>query len=131
MRKKQSTFLYNISCLIQHAFAIGIELTLGEGFRTQSQQLLYYHGYDVVPVAGGIALSKTRKLSKTLNSKHADRLAIDLNFFVDGKLTYDFDTVKAIGDYWESLHPDNVWGGDFNKNDIADGFVDTPHFEMR
>ena len=26
---------------------------------------------------------------------------------------------------------DNRWGGDFNKNGVEDGFIDTPHFEMQ
>ena len=71
----------------------------------------------------GLKLVKSRKLSKTLRSLHADRLAIDFNFFIKGELTYDYDLIKPLGDYWESLDPNNKWGGNWH-------YQDTPHFQM-
>ena len=133
LSERQQIFTYNISCLIQYAFDIHqIRLTFGEAHRTWSQILLNYFGYT--KERGGILgikLVKGRKLNYTLWGLHCDRLAVDFNFFINGKLTYDFDDIKPLGDYWESLHPDNRWGGDFNQDDIENGFVDTPHFEMR
>lgn len=114
LSKHQQTFTQNVAKLIFFACGLGIELTMGEAYRTKEQQEIYV---------------RTGK-SKTMNSNHLRRLAIDFNFFINGKLTYDFDKVKPLGDYWESLHPANRWGGDFNQNDKEDGFVDTPHFEM-
>ncbi len=132
LSEKQRIFTFNIACLIHYAYSIDIELTFGEAHRTQSQILLNYFGYEIVKGGVlGIKLQKSRKLSRTLLSKHADRLAVDFNFFINGKLTYDYYKLTALGTYWESLHQDNVWGGDFNKNGVKDGFVDTPHFEMR
>ena len=132
LSEKQQIFTRNIGCLIQYATELEIGLTFGEAYRTQSQILLNFFGYEVVKGGVlGIKLQKSRKLSKTLLSRHADRLAVDFNFFINGKLTYDFHKAVALGKYWESLHPNNVWGGDFNKNGIEDGFVDTPHFEMK
>lgn len=133
LSEKQQIFTYNISCLIQYAFDMcGIRLTFGEAHRTWSQILLNYFGYRIERAGFiGIKLVKSKKLSRTLHSLHGDRLAVDFNFFIDGKLTYDFDKIKPLGDYWESLHPKNRWGGDFNQDDIENGFVDTPHFEMR
>lgn len=114
LSKQQRIFTLNISKLITYAYLNGIELTFGEAYRTKEQQAIYV---------------KTGK-SKTMNSNHLRRLAVDFNFFINGSLTYDFNAVKKLGDYWETLHPANRWGGDFNKNNIKDGFVDTPHFEM-
>lgn len=133
LSRKQREFTYHIGCLIHYSYDIcGIELTLGEAHRTYSQVLLNYFGYEVQRGGVlGIKLVKARKLSRTLRSKHQDRLAVDFNYFIQDKLTYDFSKIKILGDYWESLHPDNVWGGDFNKDGIANGFVDTPHFERR
>lgn len=132
LSERQRIFTRNVGCLIEYAYSIGIELTFGEAHRTTSQGLLNYHGYEVRPSRdGGIELLKSRKLSNTLQSLHLDRLAVDFNFFIEGKLTYDFEKVKPLGDYWESLHPKNRWGGDFNGNDKPDGFIDTPHFEMQ
>lgn len=122
---KQRVFTRNIGRLIEFAFSVGIELTMGEAFRTKSQMLLNFYGYVVKEVRDTITLVKSRKLSNTKNSKHGSRLAQDFNFFIDGQLTYDKEKLQILGDYWESLHPDNRWGGNFKS------FLDTPHFEMR
>jgi hypothetical protein len=111
---KQQIFTENVGKLIDYAYENGIGLTFGEAYRTRAQQQIYVN----------------QGKSKTMNSKHLRRLAVDFNFFIDGNLTYDFEDVKCLGDYWESLHPSNRWGGDWNNNEIADGFIDTPHFEM-
>ncbi|BFP39482.1 M15 family metallopeptidase [Flavobacteriaceae bacterium GF1] len=133
LRERQHIFTYNVACLIHYAFdSCNIKLTFGEVHRTWSQVLLNYFGYKIEKGGLlGIKLVKSRRLSRTLRSLHQDRLAVDFNFFIDGQLTYDFDKIKPLGDYWETLHPDNRWGGDFNQDDIKNGFVDVPHFEMR
>jgi hypothetical protein len=111
----QRIFTRNIGCLIEYAYTIGIELTFGHAWRSLEEQKRL----------------KAEGKSQTLNSKHLDRLAVDFNFFINGNLTYRYEDVKPLGDYWVSLHDKNRWGGDFNKNGIADGFMDTPHFEMQ
>lgn len=131
LSQHQRIFTKHIGMLIAFAYANGIELTFGEAHRTNSQILLNFFGYEVVRSGNGIALKKSKKLSRTLLSVHADRLAVDFNFFINGQLTYAFEDTKILGDYWESLDSLNRWGGDFNKNGIADGFVDTPHFERK
>ncbi len=103
---RQWTFLQNISKLIQEAQRLNIKLTGGELYRTQYQQERY------------VATGK----SKTMHSKHLSRLAMDFNFFVDGRLTYELEDVKELGRYWESLSPTNQ-AGMFWK------FRDTPHFQ--
>ncbi|WP_166964615.1 M15 family metallopeptidase [Yeosuana marina] len=114
LSEQQRIFTRNIAKLIVFAYQHGLELTFGEAYRTNEQQLLYV---------------QTGK-SKTMNSNHLRRLAVDFNVFVNGNLTYDWATIKPLGDYWKTLHPLNRWGGDWNKNDIKDGFIDSPHFEM-
>lgn len=104
--KEQNKFLLDVAELIQYADNIGIVLTGGELFRTKEQQSIYVN---------------TGK-SKTFNSKHLKRLAIDFNFFIDGFLTYDKEKLQALGDFWECLDKKNRWGGNWK-------FVDTPHFE--
>lgn len=132
LSERQRIFTKNIAELICHAYGLGIEMTFGEAFRTNDQVLLNFYGYEVRKMQTGntLYLKKREATSKTLNSRHQDRLAVDFNFFIDGRLTYDFDRIKPLGDFWVSLHPDNRWGGDFNKNGTRDGFVDVPHFEM-
>lgn len=103
---KQWIFLQDVAKLIIKAIELDIKLTAGEVYRTMYQQRKYI---------------KDGK-SKTLKSKHLSRLAIDLNFFVDGKLTYDIDKVRKLGEFWESLRPTNQ-AGMFWK------FKDFPHFQ--
>ncbi len=87
--------------------------TLGESFRTTAMQEIY--------VKNG--------LSKTLDSNHPKRLAQDLNFFIKGILTYKKEDLQRYGDFWESLSPENRWGGNFPKWFPGSDFIDTPHFE--
>jgi peptidoglycan L-alanyl-D-glutamate endopeptidase CwlK len=106
MVDEQFAFLQDVAKLIQYAASLGLKVTGGELYRTVEQQAIYI---------------KTGR-SKTMKSKHLDRLAIDLNFFKDGKLTYD---VPEVGRYWESLSSKNS-AGMFWKS-----FKDAPHFERR
>ena len=111
----QRIFTRNIAKLIVYAYQNGFELTFGEAKRTREQQLIYV---------------QTGR-SQTMNSQHLKRLAVDFNVFINGNWNQDWELIKPLGDYWESLHPKNRWGGDFNNNEIKDGFIDTPHFEMK
>lgn len=103
---EQAAFLLDLTKLIHKATELGFVVTAGELFRTPEQQAIYV---------------KTGR-SKTMNSLHLQRRAVDLNFFVDGKLTYDKATLAPLGAFWESLHPLNSWGGNGVK------LVDAPHF---
>lgn len=103
---EQAAFLLDVCKLIQFATERGYVVTGGELWRPVEMQQIYV---------------QTGR-SKTMKSKHIDRLAIDLNFFKDGKLTYATDDV---GRYWESLSPKNS-AGMFWKS-----FKDGPHFERR
>ena len=103
---EQAAFLLDLTKLIHKATELGFVVTAGELFRTPEQQQIYV---------------KTGR-SKTMNSLHLQRRAVDLNFFVDGKLTYDKAILAPLGAFWESLHPLNSWGGNGVK------LVDTPHF---
>ena len=115
LSEKQQLFSLNIAKLIKYAQIMGFGLTFGHAWRSaEEQQRLLDQG-----------------LTKTLESLHLSRLAVDFNVFVNGRLCLDWSQIKFLGDYWESLHPDNRWGGDWNNNEIKDGFIDCPHFEMK
>lgn len=104
----QAEFLIAATKLIQHATNLGFQVTGGELYRTREQQEIYIR----------------QGLSKTMNSFHLQRLAIDLNFFWQNQLTYDLVLLRPVGEFWESLHP-NHRAGMFWK------FKDVPHFERR
>lgn len=107
LRKKQTLFLNNVAKLISWANNNGYELTAGELWRTDQQQAIY----------------RKEGLSKATRSKHQDRLAIDLNLFLNGVYQSKKEAYKPLADYWKSLHPDNVAGYDWGW--------DANHFEMK
>ena len=107
LSEKQGIFLLNVSKLIQWVDAQGWWATGGELLRTKEQLEIYF---------------KQGK-SKTMNSKHRSKLAIDLNLFIDGEYQTDNESYKPLAEYWKSLHPDNVAGYDWGW--------DANHFEMK
>ena len=105
LSEKQRSFTLMVADLICWSYDKGIELTFGEAWRTKEQQELYL---------------KSGK-SKTLNSKHLNRLAVDLNVFIKGEYRTDKPSYEAMGTYWKSLNTENRWGGDWGW--------DANHFE--
>lgn len=102
--------------LIRQAYAGGYELSFGEAFRTEEQQMLH--------VRSG--------RSRTMNSAHRERLAIDLNLFKDGKYLADGSLYRPLGQMWEALG--GRWGGRFGVEPSEYGVKtgwDANHFEYR
>lgn len=115
--RTQAEFLLDVCKLVARATELGFVVTIGEGYRTVEQQAIYV---------------KTGR-SKTMDSQHMKRLAIDLNFFRDGVLVQTRDQLKPLGDWWEALNPKNRWGGNW-RGLVDQGkshFVDCPHFERQ
>lgn len=106
---EQAAFLKDVCLLLNKADALGFVVTAGELFRTAEQQQIY--------VKSG--------RSKTMNSNHLRRCAIDLNFFKDGALIYDIKVLTPLGEFWKTLNPKNDWGGFWLS------FKDVPHFERK
>lgn len=109
--------MHNFGKLIIFAYQNGYEMTAGELLRTEEMQKIYFN----------------TGRSKTTNSRHLVKLAADINLFKNGQLLSKPIDYKPLGDYWESLHPDNVWGGDWDRDDnlAEETFKDPYHFEMR
>lgn len=105
LRQHQSAFIKDLAKLINFAFENGFELTAGELFRSPEQQSIYV---------------KTGR-SKTMNSLHLQRLAVDFNIFKNGKIVGKKES-EPLGAYWESLDTLNSWGGNGLK------ILDCPHF---
>jgi hypothetical protein len=127
----QWEFLQDMTKLVMYAAIHGFKLTLGEGFRPQSMQNLYFTGNEVRLIGTKAVLSPAPILTKTLTSRHGQRLAIDFNIFKDidesgNKILLSSDAAKLehaqiLGDYWNSLNEFNISG--FNWK------WDTSHFE--
>jgi len=107
LSQEQQIFSQQIALLIIRANSMGVNLTFGEAWRTKEQQAIYV---------------KEGK-SKTMDSNHLRRLAVDFNFFIEGKLYYRHPMISELGNYWESLDRLNRWGGHFSY------FYDGAHFE--
>lgn len=103
----QKIFAQNVALLIQEINKRGYSCTLGEVYRTEEQ-----------------AKINQKKGIGILDSLHRDRLAIDLNLFSPtGVYLTDSRYYEPFGLWWESIHPQNQWGG---KWKIKDG----NHFQM-
>lgn len=101
---EQHEFLQDVALLIQRAVALGYVVTGGELYRTAEQEQ-----WDVA-----------HGLSRTENSAHLRRLAIDLNVFSSEGVGA---TAADLGSYWKALDSHNRWGGDFTT------LRDYGHFE--
>lgn len=95
--QKQRLFTKYVPRLIDKAYELGYEVTLGDAFRDPR-----VHGEMGVKKGYGHA-----------SSNHKQKLAIDLNLFKDGKYLADTEYHKELGEFWESLHPLARWGGRF------------------
>ncbi len=123
--RKQDIFLTNIAFLVLFAkFGIkkdlilkviannnckppaNYKLTGGELWRSQIMQDYYYN----------------TGASKTKNSKHQERTALDINVFIDDIYRTDKEAYKHLAEYWKTLDPNNVSGFDWNW--------DINHFQM-
>jgi hypothetical protein len=110
LSERQQIFTKNVSKLITHIFFSGYACTFGEAYRTPEMAEIY--------ASRGVGIK---------NSLHCKRLAIDLNLFFDGKYLPSSDSHALFGEYWESLHPANHWGGRFgdgNHYSMMDGTTD-------
>ena len=92
--EKQRIFTHNVALLICHAYALGYQLSFGN----------------------------TTAPTSLPTSLHPKRLAIDLNLFKkDAAGRWRYQTAsgshKELGEFWEAIHPMNVWGGRWGKRD--------------
>lgn len=119
---KRALLADDLAALREYAKTLGLKTAIDEVKRTMEQQALYIK-------AGR---------SKTTNSMHLKGLAVDLVVYGPkgyvGLLPADeaWWTMKPLGLFWESLRPENRWGGNFDKDwGRKDPWIDTPHFEQR
>lgn len=116
---RQCAFTHALAKLILRAEELGYAIKIQELNRTIEQQQAY--------VAGG--------LSKTMDSRHLDKLAADLVLFKGGVPIMSGEAFRPLGEYWETLG--GRWGGRFGLEDqpkeIQDAKLgwDVVHFEYK
>jgi hypothetical protein len=96
LRQKQSAFAIHVARLILKAHELGFEVTLGEAWRSPEE---------------------ARRLAGTgagiITSLHTQKLAIDLNLFIDGVYQASSEAHRPLGEWWEQQHELARWGGRF------------------
>lgn len=97
IREKQTRFAKLVPRLIDKAFALGYEVTIGDAFRDPR-------------VHGEMGVKKGYGHYK---SCHKLKLAIDLNLYKDGVYLSKTSDHKKLGEWWESQDPLCRWGGRF------------------
>lgn len=117
---EQNKFLLDFCLLILYATRIGFVVTAGELMRPIEMQKIYFD----------------TGRSKTMRSKHLDKMAGDLNIFRNGIYINGLSGEKAekiirpLGKFWESLDKKNRWGGNFDMDwSKVDPWKDIGHFE--
>ena len=90
LREKQSKFVWMVGQLITYAHTLGYELTFGHATRCQD-----------CPTGH-------------VKSLHKERLAIDLNLFIDGEYQRGSRGHEILHHFWESLGGSPMIPGDAN-----------------
>ena len=96
LRQKQSRFALMVAALINKAYEMGYEVTLGDAYRDPR-------------AFGNVGEVKAYGQAQ---SCHKLRLAIDLNLFKDGKFLEGTEAHRPLGEWWESQG--GAWCGRFD-----------------
>lgn len=98
LREKQTKFAYMLGEFLLWCAAEGHQVTLGEVWRPW-----------------WVAEEYARRGSGIVHSLHPYRLAVDINYFIDGKYQRSTKAYTVLGEKWESMG--GTWGGRFKKAD--------------
>lgn len=93
---KQQLFAQLAARLIQHAAALGYQVTLGEAWRSNAEAMRL--------AAQGLGIER---------SLHCQRLAIDLQLFKGSTWLKASEDYTPLGEWWEGQHELCRWGGRF------------------
>lgn len=112
LSEAQREFTRDMADLIEWAYDHDYELTFGDAYRDPRS-----HGHMGERGSYGRAWSA-----------HKQRLAVDFNLFIDGEYRDDTKSHEPLGEFWESIRPENVWGGRFSKRGKG---ADGNHYSRR
>ena len=109
----QSEFTRLVARLIDKAFELGYEVSLGDAYRDPR-----VHGALGVKMGYGHP-----------KSAHKTRLAIDLNLFKGGTFLSATEDHRELGEWWEKQHELARWGGRF-KDSTGKPAPDGNHYSL-
>lgn len=113
--QRQEYFTSEMVELIKEAWNQSFTVRIGEVQRPVEMQQIYI---------------KTGR-SKTMNSQHINKCAVDLVLLKNGKVC-GLEQTKSLGMWWENRSINHRWGGSW-RGAIESGkssFKDIPHFEI-
>ncbi len=99
---KQARFTQKIAQLIVWATEHGYVLIAAELYRTPAQA--------AINAEKGVGIK---------NSVHTKKLALDMFLMIDGKISWDTEVYRPIGEKWKTMDDDARWGGDFRRRDAV------------
>ncbi len=113
--EQQNAFALDFAKLLIFIDKQTLYCSIGEVYRTQEQADIYAKQCKGIP-----------------DSLHCKKLAVDINLFNRKDLKYiQYPSYyQPLGDYWESLSPQNRWGGYFVSK-YGGKIVDLDHFERK
>lgn len=102
LHDRQVLLVRCLAKLFAYATERGYELTLGEGYVQKHR-----------PSTNKVWFMDAMHMPESL---HYQRLAIDLNLFVEGSFVTSSESLawKDLGEFWEKLDPLCAWGGRFS-----------------
>jgi hypothetical protein len=102
LNKKQVRFTKTLGKFLVWCADNGFQVIAAELFRTPEQAAIY---------------AKQGKGIK--NSVHTKKLAVDLFLLKDGKITWNTEDYRPLGEKWISMDTDARWGGVFKNRDAV------------
>lgn len=125
---KQRFFGRCVSKLLVWLLANKYEFTFGDASRSDEQAVINALGSKgrtelvkflrTSPLFLDLALAIENNVGNgILKTLHEQKLAIDLNLFINGVFLTGAESYRPAGEYWESLDPLCIWGGRFGDAD--------------
>jgi len=96
----QQEFTESLGILLIWCSNNDLPVILAEAYRTKEQAEIY------AKAGKGIR-----------NSAHCKKLAADLFRMVDGKVSWNREEYRKVGEKWKTIHELARWGGDFKNRD--------------
>lgn len=124
LRQLQWEFLLCLAKLIAEIERRGWTAAGGELKRSDEQAEINAMGEDNRKKLAGIAVEHgfTQFAEAVLNNgkangirltEHGNKLALDLDLFINGEYQATSEAHRPLGEHWKTLHPLARWGGDF------------------
>lgn len=121
--EKQRLFVRLYGQWLSWALAQGYELSFGEASRSDEQAEINAIGSMGRETVAQLVQRAFPGLAKAIRNNgkangirataHGNRLAMDMNLFINGVYQTTTEAWRPLGEYWESLHTLCRWGGRF------------------